>query len=176
MGDSDLTTSSAELFSAVSSIAITPVLYKNLAQRPDEMREYTFILIVLGGGVALVISLIGILNFINVMSKGIMVRKNELTILESIGKERKKIRQMLRLEGLGYAIIALLLTSTLGSAVAYGIFILFKLQALYAVFSYPFIPMSIVVFIILVICIVTPNIAYNSISKITIVEQLKEVE
>ncbi|WP_429147846.1 FtsX-like permease family protein [Anaerotaenia torta] len=64
-------------------------------------------MLVLGGGVALVIALIGILNFVNVMSVSVMVRKRELAILESIGMSRKQVRRMLASEGLGYAVITL---------------------------------------------------------------------
>lgn len=114
----------------------------------DEIQNATFILFVLGGGISLIIALIGILNFVNVMSTGIVVRKNELVILESIGMEKRKIRQMLIFEGVGYASIALLLTATFGNAAAYGVFRLFQLQLFqmqngYVVFQYPFLPVAV---------------------------------
>lgn len=253
-GESDLTASAAELFSGVSALTVTPILYENEARRPsvtvplggcapdlladtqkaadptlivsdalmrsifgellvrevsldvlpgyekqtlellkaltenteitvtsklealEAMKKTTFMLFVLGGGISLVIALIGILNFVNVMSTGILVRKNELAALESIGMERKKIRQMLRLEGLGYAVIALALTATLGTAAAYGIFSLLKLQADYAVFTYPFIPMAALCLFVIAVCLVVPERVYRSVTKTTVVERLREAE
>ena len=139
-----------------------------------EYRQMSLMLFVLGGSISLIIAVIGILNFVNVMSTGIAVRKHELAILESIGMERKKIRRMLILEGVGYAGIALLLTATIGNGAAYGIFRLLKLQAPYAVFNYPIIPATVISLLVIAVCVITPAIAYRS--RATIVEQLREAE
>lgn len=142
----------------------------------EELSSAKMVLLVLGGGIALVIALIGILNFVNVMSVSIMVRKCELATLESVGMSRKQVRKLLISEGLGYAVITLLLVFTIGSAITLGIFTLFRQQATYAVFTYPFIPVIIVSLAIIAICVITPEIAYRSIYKATIVERLRETE
>ena len=80
------------------------------------------VMLVLGGGAALILAFVGILNFINVMSMDITVRKMELATLESIGMEKRKVRRMLLFEGLGYAVMTLLLSATLGNGAVYGIF------------------------------------------------------
>ena len=142
----------------------------------EELNSAKTVLFVLGGGVALVIALIGILNFVNVMSVGVMVRKRELATLESIGMSRKQIRRMLVSEGLGYAVITLLLVFTIGSIITFGVFALFQQQTTYAVFTYPLSPVLIASLVIIAICIITPEMAYRSIYKSTIVERLRESE
>lgn len=142
----------------------------------EELNSAKMVLLVLGGGIALIIALIGILNFINVISTGIMVRKHELATLESVGMSRKQIRKLLISEGLGYAVITLLLVFTIGSAITLGIFTLFRQQAAYAVYTYPFIPVIIVSLAIIAICVITPETAYRSIYRATIVERLREAE
>ncbi len=142
----------------------------------EELRGAKMILYILGGGVALILALIGILNFVNVMSVGIMVRKQELATFECIGMSWKQVRKMLVNEGLGYAVITLLLVFTAGSAITFGIFTLFHQQATYAVFTYPFLPAIVVGLAILTICVITPEMAYRSIYKATIVERLREAE
>lgn len=142
----------------------------------EELHSAKMVLLVLGGGIALVIALIGILNFVNVMSVSVMVRKRELATLESIGMSSKQIRNLLICEGLGYAMITLILALTVGNAVTYGIFKLFQQQVSFATFSYPFIPVAIVVMVVLAVCVITPQILYRSISKATIVERLREAE
>lgn len=142
----------------------------------EELNSAKIVLYVLGGGIALIIALIGILNFVNTMSVGIMVRKHELATLESVGMSRKQVRKLLVSEGLGYAVITLLLVFTIGSIITFGVFTLFRQQVTYAVFTYPFIPVIIVSLAIIVICVITPEIAYHSIYKSTIVERLREAE
>ncbi len=142
----------------------------------EELNSAKMVLLVLGGGIALVIALIGILNFINVMSVGIMVRRQELATLECVGMSRKQVRKMLVSEGLGYAVITLFFVLTLGSAAAFGIFKLFQQEATYATFSYPFIPVLIAGLAVLAVCILTPEKVYRTIHKATIVERLREAE
>ncbi len=142
----------------------------------ETLNNAKMIMFVLGGGIALVIAFIGILNFVNVMSVSVMVRKRELATLESIGMSRKQIRKLLISEGLGYAVITLFFVLSVGNAITYGIFKLFQRQASFATFNYPFIPVIIVILVILAVCFVTPQILYRSINKSTIVERLREAE
>lgn len=133
-------------------------------------------LFALGDGIALVIALIGILNFVNVMSVGIMVRRHELATLESVGMTRKQVKKLLTYEGLGYAAITLFLVLILGNLITYGIFTLFRRQATFVIFTYPFFPMLFVSLVVIAICIITPVLIYRSICRTTIVERLREAE
>ncbi len=130
----------------------------------------------LGDGIALIIALIGILNFVNVMSVGIMVRRHELATLESVGMSRKQVKKLLTYEGLGYAAITLLLVLTFGNLITYGIFTLFRRQATFVVFTYPFLPALFVSLAVTVICVITPALVYRSICQSPIVERLRESE
>jgi putative ABC transport system permease protein len=123
-----------------------------------------------------VLGLIGVLNFINEMSVGVLVRKRELAALESIGMTRKQTRLMLLCEGAGYAVISLLSVMTIGSAAVYGIFQMFKQQADYAVFTYPVVPVLVMALVICVICVLTPEFVYRSVVRDTVVERLREAE
>jgi ABC-type antimicrobial peptide transport system permease subunit len=131
---------------------------------------------IMSGVMALIIGSIGIMNFINVMSVGVMARKREFAILESIGMSKKQLRQMLIYEGLGYGLITLVLAALLGNAIAYGNYLLLSNQWVFLTFTYPYMPVLIIGLIILLICIITPEIAYRGISKMTLVERLREAE
>lgn len=142
----------------------------------EEMREVKLSLYILGCGVALILALIGILNFINIMSVGIMVRKHELANLECVGMSRKQIRTMLLSEGLGYALITLILVFTVGNTITYGIFKLFSREAEYAIFTYPNIPVLTASIMVILVCIITPEKVYRTLYKSTLVERLREGE
>ncbi len=110
------------------------------------------------------------------MSVGVVSRKPEFATLESIGMSKKQMKSMLRNEGLGYAVITTLISVSLGSVISCGIFELFKKTFVYANFTYPLIPVFILYAAITLICLITPEVAYRGISKMTLVERLREAE
>ena len=142
----------------------------------EEFRRAKMAVLVLGGSISLVIALIGILNFVNLMSVGVVARGRELATLASIGMTRRQIRAMLIGEGLCYAVITLALTGSFGSLIAYGVFKLFRQQAGFAVFTYPFVPAVLLTLVILAVCVVTPDRMYASLQKETLADRLREEE
>ena len=142
----------------------------------EQMRDAKMILYILGGGIAFVLGLIGILNFINVMSVGVIVRKREFAALRSVGMSRGQVRAMLMCEGAGYAAFTLLFAVLPGNALTYGIFKMFQQEAAYAVFTYPVMPVLITIALILIVCAAAPEMMYRSVNQSSITEQLREAE
>ena len=142
----------------------------------EELDRAKMAVLVLGGSISFVIALIGILNFVNVMSVSVVARKRELATLESIGMSSKQVRKMLIGEGFYYAVIIFILVLSAGNLIAYGIFKLFQKQVSFAVFTYPFIPATIIALVILLICLITPERIYCTLSRKTITERLRETE
>lgn len=130
---------------------------------------------VLGGGASLILLLIGLLNFINVMITGVNSRIKELSIMESIGMTKKQVKKMLTIEGLYYAGITTVFISTIGMAIVYGVAILSKKIADYAVFVFPTVPLVILIISIFIVCSVTPSIVFKSSSKKNITERIREM-
>ena len=164
-------------------IAVKQIIEDNpaisLTSRIEAMAELgraKMAILILGGSISLVIALIGILNFVNIMSVSVVSRKRELATLESIGMSRKQIRKMLISEGLCYAGITLILVLSIGNLIAYGIFKLFQQQVSFAVFTYPLIPAAIIALVILAVCLITPEKMYCALNKETIVNRLREAE
>lgn len=164
-------------------IALKQIIGNNsgisLTSRIESMEELNgakMAVLILGGSISFVIALIGILNFVNVMSVSVVARKRELATLESIGMSHKQVRKMLISEGLYYAIITLILVLSAGNLIAYGIFKLFQQQVSFAVFTYPFILAASIILVIMIICFITPERMYRSLSRETITERLRETE
>lgn len=143
-------------------------------QKFMESAKQTFY--IMGGGIALILAMIGILNYVNIMYTGVVARKLEFAVMESIGMTSKQMRKLLLFEGAGYAIISTLLISTLGTLISYGAYSLFSQEATYAVFSFPVIPLSIAVVLVFGVCLTVPLIAYKQIKKDSIVERLRQME
>lgn len=140
----------------------------------QSMQDAKTIMLVLGGGISFILGFIGVFNFINVMSVGVMSRRRELATLESIGMSKRQLRSMLRFEGIGYAAVTLLVSISLGNVIGYGIFKLFQNIVTYAIFNYPVLPILAVYVVVILICFATPEFAFHSISKNTLVERLRQ--
>ena len=160
--NSTLTTSEWQLLSAVNQ---------------KELFNQTFYSMnLLGNGAAVLLIVIGLVNFVNVMLTGVVERKNEFAIMESIGTTKKQIRKILTLEGGIYALISTLLIMTFGNA-----FLLLVADAVphlanYAVFEYPVALVIGLIAAIFVICLSVPAIVYKAISDETVIERLCNFE
>ena len=75
-----------------------------------------------GMGIALILALIGILNYINTVTGNIQSRQMELAILESVGMTDRQRNRLLVMEGLIFAAGSLLITGTAGVAVTYAVY------------------------------------------------------
>ena len=130
----------------------------------------------IGNGAAILLIVIGLINFVNVMLTGVIARKNEFAIMESIGTTKKQIRKILTLEGGFYALISTILIMTLGNA-----FLLLVADAVpsiadYARFEYPVALVIGLIIAIFVICLSVPSLVYRLISKETVIERLHDFE
>lgn len=71
---------------------------------------------IIGGALAAVLALIGIMNFFNTTAASVLSRRRELALLESVGMTKRQIRKMLAAEGclyLGGAFLAALVITYL---------------------------------------------------------------
>ena len=126
----------------------------------------------LGNAISVILLGIGLMNFINMMYVSVNSRSKELAILESIGMTKKQICRMLRIEGNTYAIITAALVLTVGSGALYGAFQLVKVQAAYAVFTYPVLQIIVLLVIVLMICNLVPVLVYKIGTTKSVIERL----
>jgi len=135
-------------------------------------------LFILGAGISTILGAIGVFNFINVISVGLLVRKREFAALESVGMTKRQMKSMLGWEGAIYWITTLSLAITIGNAIAIGLFTLLRNsgEPQFTTLIYPFIPITAAYAIIISVCSITPKIAYRGIGKSSLVERLREVE
>ena len=153
--------------------------YVDLVSATDQRDTWnTFFsgLSVLGNGASVLLILIGLINFVNVMITGVIARKNEFAIRESVGMTKKQIQQTLTMEGGLYALITTGLILTLGN-----VFLLLVKQAVpgianYAQFEYPVALVIGLIVAIFVICLIVPPMVYHFVSKETVIERLHSFE
>ena len=105
-------------------------MYKRQAEL-EAFDQMFYSINLLGNGAAILLIVLGLINFVNVMRTGVIARKNEFAIMESIGTTKKQIWKILTLEGGIYALIYNLLIMTLGNA-----FLLLVADAVPSIASY----------------------------------------
>lgn len=135
----DAATDDMETFLADYTENVNPDLnYESTKIFVDEFNGFRNMFALLGGTLAAIIAVIGVLNVFNAILTGITARRRELAMLQSIGMTAKQLRGMLVIEGLlytlGAVVIAALLTlavSPLAGEAVSGLFFWFSYRATY---------------------------------------------
>ena len=169
---SDLERIDSELQAINSTLTTSEWQLKSSVNQKELYNQMNYSLSLLGNGAAILLIVIGLINFVNVMLTGVVARKNEFAIMESIGTTKKQIRKILTLEGGIYALISTLLIMTFGNAFLMLVADAVPHMANYAVFKYPVALVIGLIAAIFVICLSVPAIVYKATSDETVIERL----
>ena len=150
--------------------------YESKATYAAEFESMRSMFLLLGGALSFIVGLVGVLNFFNAILTGILARKRELAVLQSIGMTGKQLKTMLVYEGLFYALgaaaISLALTLILGPAAFTAVGNLFW----FFTYRLTLVPFLVVIPIFALLGILVPLGVYRSVARHTIVERLREAE
>lgn len=149
--------------------------YESKQSKTAEFESFRNMVLTMGGTLAGIIGLEGVFNFINAVLTGILARKRELAMLQSVGMTGKQMNTMLVYEGLYYtmlsAALSLALSAALGPLVG-------SLCSAFWFFTYQFTvgPVLTVIPLFLILGILVPALMYRCVNRRTIVERLREIE
>ncbi len=150
--------------------------YESKALYAAEFEGMRSMFLLLGGALSFIVGLVGVLNFFNAILTGILARKRELAVLQSIGMTGKQLKTMLVYEGLFYALgaaaISLALTLILGPAAFTAVGNLFW----FFTYRLTLVPFLVVIPIFALLGILVPLGVYRSVARHTIVDRLREAE
>lgn len=132
---------------------------------------------VMGGtGAAFIVGMVGILNFLNTILTGILARKREFAVLQSVGMTGRQLNQMLIAEGTVFAgssiVITLVLSVVMGPVIGSG------LESMFPFFTYHLTvtPILVVAPVFLLLGAVIPLASYQQVARRSVVERLRETE
>ena len=166
-----------EAFLAEYTESVQPLYdYESRATYVAEFEGFRSMFMTMGGALSLIIGLVGVLNFVNAVLTGILTRKRELAVLQSVGMTGKQLKTMLVYEGLYYTLLALavslvmtvILGPLLGSVLG-DVFWFFTYRLTVA-------PILAVLPVFLALGALVPLWTYRSVARRTIVERLREAE
>lgn len=150
--------------------------FKSREDYRQEFGGFIRIFQTVGYGLSFVIALIGVLNYINTVLTGVITRRIEFALLESIGMTKKQLKKMLIYEGLYNVLLTALITSTLGVLITYSISKSIAENIAFTVFHMSWLPFALVVPVLTVIAYTVTLSSYRILTKATIVERLRQVE
>ena len=129
-----------------------------------------------GGALSFIVGLVGVLNFFNAILTGIITRKREFAVLQSIGMTGQQLKTTLVYEGLLYALgaVAAALVLTVGLSPLLGK----ALGSMFWFLTYRFtaVPILLVAPAFALLGVLVPLGVYRSAARRTVVERLREAE
>ena len=173
----DISEASAEDYLAdLTADDLSGLMYESKATLRAEFESFQTMFLLLGGLLCAIITLIGILNFINAIMTGILSRRREFAVLQAVGMSNKQLKTMLIYEGLFYALgssIAALILSILINPLIGSL-----LESMFWFFSANFtiIPVLLVIPVFALFGWLIPSILYGQAAKQSVVERLRESE
>lgn len=150
--------------------------YESKETYKKAFEEFRNMFLTLGSILSFVIGLVGILNFLNAILTGIMTRRREFAILQSIGMTGKQLKAMLVWEGLYYTLGAV--TVSFVFTMASGPVMASALANMFWFFTYRFtlVPILCMAPVFTLLGIAVPLAVYRTIARQTVVERLREIE
>ena len=150
--------------------------YESKQSYVEEFESMRSMFLVVGGLLSFIVGLVGVLNFVNAILTGILTRRRELAMLQSIGMTGRQLKTMLMSEGLLYALGSVVLA--LVFSIAVGPLAASVLGKMFWFFTYrpSFLPLLTVAPIFALLGMAVPLLVYRVVSRQTIVERLREAE
>lgn len=148
--------------------------FESKATYAAEFEDFRNMFLMLGGVLSFIVGLVGVLNFFNAVLTGIITRKREFAVLQSIGMTGHQLKTMLMIEGSLYTLSAILVTFALN--LIFSPLLEHGINQIFWFFSYHFTvtPILIMFPIFLLLGVLIPLVTYHATNKQSIVDRIRE--
>lgn len=150
--------------------------YISRQQQIDDFHDFYRMFLTMGISLSFIIGLLGVLNFLNSIVTGVLARRREFAVLQSVGMTGRQLKGMLITEGLCYAVgsvlLALLIFIAGSPIVSVGIKQIFPFMS----YHFTVAPILVILPLFLLIGLLVPLAAYKMAVKRSVVERLQEAE
>lgn len=152
----------------------TSLVYQSKRSIVKEFNSLRKMIIVIGGALAAMIGLIAVMNYINSIITGIIARKKEFAMMESIGMEKRQLMKVLYAESGSFCILAWLISSTLGLLIAQSGIKSFCAGMTWLSYQFPVWSIIIPLPVLILLSFAVPFFTYRRFKKESVVEALRE--
>lgn len=150
--------------------------YEGKATYMEEFEGLRSMFLLLGSALSFIVGLVGILNFFNAILTGIITRKREFAILQSIGMTGKQLKTMLVFEGLCYTVGAGLLSLILSLILELSAGIAAEEIFWFFTWRFTVTPILVLLPVFTFLGVVIPLALYRTAARSTIVERLRRTD
>ena len=147
--------------------------FESKKQLAEEFAGMTQSLTVVGMALSLLVGFVGVVNYANSLITSIIVRKRELSMLQSIGMSGQQLKLLLVLEGLYYVIGTVIGTLILSIIISFGIMRPIINSLTWFQFDFTIAPLLVAYPILLMLAIIIPLATYRTMAKESIVKRLR---
>lgn len=150
--------------------------YTSKSTMEAEFATFQNMVAMVGGFLSFVLALIGILNFVNTILTGILSRKQEFAMLESVGMTRKQLREMLMWEGGYYALFTSIVAVFAGGMLSVTLIKSYTAEFFFFTWKFSVLPILICVPFLALIVLLVPYLACEKMCRVSVVERIRSVE
>ena len=129
-----------------------------------------------GGLLAFILAMIGILNFINTMITSVLSRKQEFAMMEAVGMTGRQLRSMLCCEGACYAFFTLAVSLILGVIMETTVIRSIGNSYFYFTWHLTVIPILICIPVLCMVVFAVPVFCHKNMRRISVVERMRKSE
>lgn len=147
--------------------------FESKKQLAEEFAGMTQSLTIVGMALSLLVGFVGVVNYANSLITSIIVRKRELSMLQSIGMSGQQLKLLLILEGLYYVIGTVIGTLVLSIIISFGIMRPIINSLTWFQFDFTIVPLLAAYPILLMLAIIIPLATYRTMAKESIVKRLR---
>ena len=165
-----------ELLLSITERPNSSLILKSKDTYVNEFNGMVSTIHVVGGALAGVLALIGVLNYVNAMVTSIIARKKEFAMMQAVGMTGKQLRAMLIWEGVVYAAGTFVVSSALGSALSAELLKGFENITFFYTYHFTLLPILISIPFLVALAIVIPTVAYRFVAKESVVNRLHDNE
>jgi putative ABC transport system permease protein len=145
--------------------------YRSRATFISEYKDMSSTIWIVGTVITVFLGIIGLVNFINTIVTGILSRKREFAVMQSIGMTTRQLKKLLMWEGLTYSLLTLAATFVLAPPLVYLIMQVLPVSDYYFTIT----PLLVCAPFLILITALVPLITYKNISRLSIIERLREI-
>lgn len=155
---------------SVSLSCITKSLYLK------EFDQFVRMIYLVGGSLAGVLAVIGIMNFINAVVTGMLARRREFAMMEAVGMTEKQLSAMMVCEGVCYVIFTMALVLALNFLAAEPVIHMLAGEIWFFSYQRTVMPLLACLPVMLVFSIIIPYASCRKMRKASVVERMRTAE
>ena len=152
------------------------LLYKSKASIVAQFAGHRNMYALAGGLLALILALIGILNFVNTIVTSVLSRKQEFAMMEAVGMTGLQLKQMLCFEGGFYALYTGICSVIFSGIVSVLVVKPFGDETFFFKWHFTLLPIALCIPVLLAVVLLVPAACHRSMNRISVVERMRKAE